>query len=670
MVPGNEIPAVQPSTLHRLMGNVRLRFFHKLVGIMIIVSVIPLLISLLVTNFVVRAGEVNDAKERLAAVSNGIGGEVARNAATVENGITALSNLPLVNTRGEYPNINQTQVEELRRNFQQIEEITLLDLEGRTLVASDNLGQGDWISREVFQAAAAGNAALSQAHRLPGRPGLFYTQAVPVADALGQWGVLTVEVPASGLTEIATQTKLGGTGFAFLVDGEGRFTSHSDPAILLTKWEEGVTLISQGEVGVGWVNQLGGEWLCASSQVVIPSSLAGPWQAVSCQPKAEILGAIPSAQRVMQWSILAAFGLAVAAGLAMSRALVKPIRLLADGAARVENGELEHRVRETTSDEISDLARSFNSMAEALAQKIGELRRADVLLRNANDELEEKVAERTRDLAQVNAMLTTQITEGQRVEEQRKALELIALARSKLATIGEMAAGVAHEINQPLTYLNIMIESTREDLESDSLDDTRMLQRLDQSHRQIERISRILDHIRVFGRDDDEEMTGVDIELILDDTMVLLGEKLRLRNIQLDRVFDPALPEVFGNANQLEQVFINLIQNSIDALSDDRQGGNITVSVASLPGRSMVRISVTDTGMGIHPAQLDQIFDPFFTTKEPGQGTGLGLSIVSGIIQAHGGTISCESRVREGTTVSFTLPTTGGWSAGSQGAGD
>ena len=203
---------------------------------MIIVAIIPLLVSLLVTNFVVRAKEVNDAKDRLAAVSNGIGGEVARNLATVLNGITALSNLPVVNTRGDYPNIDQSQVDELRRNFRQVEEITLLDLEGRTLITSDNMGQVDWTSREVFQAAAAGSPALSRAHHLPDRAGLFYTRAVPVADAVGQWGVLTVEMPAVGLTEIATQTKLGGSGFAFLLDDENRFISHSEAALLLTKW--------------------------------------------------------------------------------------------------------------------------------------------------------------------------------------------------------------------------------------------------------------------------------------------------------------------------------------------------------------------------------------------------------------------------------------------------
>jgi len=350
--------------------------------------------------------------------------------------------------------------------------------------------------------------------------------------------------------------------------------------------------------------------------------------------------------------------------------LVKPIKLLVNGAARIESGELEHRVSETTSDEIGDLARSFNSMAEALTEKIGEFRRADVLLRNANDELEKRVANRTRDLSQVNAMLTTQITERQRAEEQRKALELIAQSRSKLATIGEMAAGMAHEINQPLTYINMMIETTREDLESETLDGPRVLQRLDQSHRQVEKISRILDHLSAFGRNDDEIMTSVDVELILDDAMVLLGEKLRLRNIQLDRVIEPVLPEVFGNANKLEQVFINLFQNSIDAFTDNPDGGTITVSIASLPDRSLVQISVSDTGMGIAPEHLNKIFDPFFTTKETGQGTGLGLSIVSGIIEAHGGTITCESRVREGTTISFTLPTAGGWSADSQGAGD
>ena len=120
------------------------------------------------------------------------------------------------------------------------------------------------------------------------------------------------------------------------------------------------------------------------------------------------------------------------------------------------------------------------------------------------------------------------------------------------------------------------------------------------------------------------------------------------------------LPEVRGNASQLEQVFINLFQTSIDALSENREDARITVGFGSASDRSSVLVSFADTGKGIQPDQLNKIFEPFYTTKEVGQGTGLGLSIVYGIIQEHGGSIVCESSVGKGTTLTITLPTAKG----------
>ncbi len=253
-------------------------------------------------------------------------------------------------------------------------------------------------------------------------------------------------------------------------------------------------------------------------------------------------------------------------------------------------------------------------------------------------------------------VLFQDVTDRKQKDQERRRLEVSALAQSKMATLGEVATGIAHEINQPLTYINTMIEATQEDVEQDRVDGTTMLRRLKESHRQVERITRIVDHLRTFGRTESTELTGVDIEAILDNTLELLGERFRIRNIALERTVEKALPEVHGNAGQLEQVFINLFQNSIDALSDNRENARITVGFGAAPDRSSVWVSFADTGKGIQPDQLEKVFEPFYTTKEVGQGTGLGLSIVYGIIQDHGGAISCESVVGEGTTLMITLP--------------
>ena len=247
------------------------------------------------------------------------------------------------------------------------------------------------------------------------------------------------------------------------------------------------------------------------------------------------------------------------------------------------------------------------------------------------------------------------ITHRKRAEEERRALEMRALAQSKLATLGQLATGVAHEINQPLTYISSMIQSFQEDIRLDDLDLQNGQIRLAESGRQVSRITNIVDHLRTFGRREDTEMTAVSLDEVLDSTLLLLGERLRLRNIELERRSDDNLPTVWGNSSQLEQVYINLFQNSIDALAETRQG-KITVAVHLAQGQGQVVLEFSDNGVGIRPTRVEKVFDPFFTTKPEGEGTGLGLSIVYGIIMDHHGTIACESNLAQGTTIKINPP--------------
>ena len=247
------------------------------------------------------------------------------------------------------------------------------------------------------------------------------------------------------------------------------------------------------------------------------------------------------------------------------------------------------------------------------------------------------------------------ITERRRAEAERRALEMRALAQSKLATLGQLATGVAHEINQPLTYISSMIQSFQEDMRLGGLDPEYGQARLAESSRQVARITSIVDHLRTFGRREDTEMAEVNLAEILDSTLLLVGEKIRLRDIELERRADDDLPPVWGNASQLEQVYINLFQNSIDALAETRQG-KISVAIHASSGLGQIVIEFSDNGVGIPPAYVEKVFDPFFTTKQEGEGTGLGLSIIYGIIMDHRGTIVCESEYTKGTTITINLP--------------
>ena len=151
-------------------------------------------------------------------------------------------------------------------------------------------------------------------------------------------------------------------------------------------------------------------------------------------------------------------------------------------------------------------------------------------------------------------------TERERAESERRALEVKALAQSKLATLGEVAAGVAHEINQPLTYISTMIQSLREDLRLKDFDEESAQDRLAESQRQVERITRIVQHLRTFGRADDTEMGTVHLGTVLDNTLLLVEERLRNQKVEVEHVVEEGLPMVTGNANQPEQVFVKLFE--------------------------------------------------------------------------------------------------------------
>ncbi|MEO5348205.1 MAG: ATP-binding protein [Magnetococcus sp. YQC-3] len=240
------------------------------------------------------------------------------------------------------------------------------------------------------------------------------------------------------------------------------------------------------------------------------------------------------------------------------------------------------------------------------------------------------------------------------------AIQVKMLNRSKLATLGEVATGIAHEINQPLTYISTFIQLLEmKCLQGEPLQEDEIQEGFSTAQHQIQRIDTIIQHLRTFGRDDNLMAQKAAVEVsprkILDNALLLMGERIRLKNIRLERN-EEADVQVVGNANQLEQVFINLLQNAIQATAGFVPEPLITITMNQDLEHGGTRIVFADNGMGIPPEQLDKIFEPFFTTKPVGEGTGLGLSIVFGIIHDHGGTIDCHSVVGEGTQFIIQLP--------------
>jgi two-component system, NtrC family, sensor kinase len=245
------------------------------------------------------------------------------------------------------------------------------------------------------------------------------------------------------------------------------------------------------------------------------------------------------------------------------------------------------------------------------------------------------------------------ITRRYEEEAKRQEMAMRALAQDKLASLGEIATGVAHEINQPLSYIKIILQSTLQDLLKEKLDTEELTEDFQESLRQIGKISNIISHLRTFGRSDVTSFGPVSLSAVLNDTLILMKERLRINNISMDINISDSFPMLHGNHIKLEQVFLNLIQNSMDALKEQGKG-EITMSAESKNGYAFIRFS--DTGEGIDAELQEKIFEPFFTTKEAGKGTGIGLSIVHGIILEHQGTISFASEGKNGATFKIKLP--------------
>ncbi len=216
----------------------------------------------------------------------------------------------------------------------------------------------------------------------------------------------------------------------------------------------------------------------------------------------------------------------------------------------------------------------------------------------------------------------------------------------KLTSLGQLAAGIAHEINNPLTNASLGLQTLKLKFAADG--GSEIAEKLDAVERNIDKASVIARELLQFSRQRESEFSPVSMNSVIRGALTLLQYKLR--NI-LVRQELAELPDVLGDAGKLEQVIINILSNAVEAMP---QGGTIFITTSRL--KSGVRVSIGDTGPGISEKNLIRVFDPFFTTKEPGSGTGLGLSICYGIIKDHRGTIDVSSAAAKGTTVTITLP--------------
>ncbi len=261
-------------------------------------------------------------------------------------------------------------------------------------------------------------------------------------------------------------------------------------------------------------------------------------------------------------------------------------------------------------------------------------------------------------IKQIQQELEDSYTNLQKVQDQL-------IQSSKLASIGELAAGVAHELNQPLMIIRTGSQILDRKRKNKAINEQVLDKHLESILSNSKRMMNIINHLRTFSRQSSVSFSPVNLNQVIKNCFYMTGEQLRLRNISVKEELSDDLPMINGDANQIEQVILNLLTNAKDALADKFAGTNqaedaqkeITLTTRISPDDpNMVELLVRDNGTGVPADKKDKIFDPFFTTKEEGKGTGLGLSISYGIIQDHKGIIDIAETNHLGTTFRIRLP--------------
>ncbi len=385
--------------------------------------------------------------------------------------------------------------------------------------------------------------------------------------------------------------------------------------------------LPNGERALGVINPIENSPACSSAEChahpaevktlgVLDTniSLAGTEQSVA-----------ESTHKMLLYTILAVLGVAVLTTAFVRWMLQGPLTALTVGTHRLGSGDLGYQIKVHSRGEFEDLANSFNTMSR-------QLREAQQEINAWTRTLEARVDEKTRQLKGAQ-------DEMLRVE--------------RMASIGKLAAVVAHEINNPLAGILTYAKLLKKRLTRGGDGNQENIAMLDLVESESRRCGEIVKNMMTFARPTSMNREPADLNAIIDRCLRLVQHQLKLKNIELHQQLDQEIPQVRCDPGQIEQVILALVMNAIDAMPN---GGNLTLASRILADSADVQVEVRDDGVGMPKEVLANMFEPFFTTKEHGRGLGLGLAISRNIVERHQGKIAIVSEPSHGTTFTITLP--------------
>jgi len=521
--------------------------------------------------------------------------------------------------------------------YKRFEDITMIDTKGRVITSTTYNYRGEWRTKKWFLEAVKGNVFVSDAHIILDPYKVVLAIAVPLIDKNGKiYAALVGQLNMERLWEIVDSITIGNTGFVTIMNDQQYYVAHPDKGMLFRQApfdpekKSGVIDSSDSEALF-----YSAEKYSSTIEYEFPN-----WRIVVVQGKRDALSNLSKLKYNVIYVLIIGLFLVVLISIFLSGSIVKPIQTLIHGMSRVSDGDLSYKTSVKSRDEIGLLGAAFNDMLmrlnkahQELQGKTEELREAFNEIRLLNVTLEKRVEERTKELR----------------EKQHQLVQA-----GKLAAIGQLGAGVAHELNNPIAgilgYTQFMLDTLSK--ENINIEEVyafkKYLQHIENGSR---RCKEIIQNLLQFARKSPEEVLSVNVNNVVADTLSLIERQLLVNKIEVIKNLAPDIKQVEGNHGQLQQVFTNIIVNAQQAMPE---GGQLFISTRNENGN--VAIEFKDTGCGIPEKYKDRIFEPFFTTKMDWKGTGLGLSICYDIIKNHNGNIEVDSQLGKGAVFTIILP--------------
>ena len=520
---------------------------------------------------------------------------------------------------GEQASVRERLLYAIMNRYVYMEELAIVNREGLELTrVSRRYAIGPHDLRNVkeqpgFAVAMEGKSYVGAARLEPDNQVVF-TLAVPLEGVAGRTGQGSLIAQVSLRTVMERIASLPVGGYIFLVDEQGLLIGHEDFGQVVRGQDVRKSLAVQ-ELMFGTeipATPVPSRYISYSGQEVLGvyTRVAGTgWGVVIEQPAAAAYSPLGELVIKLAGAMVVAIALAVVVSIFFALIFIRSLDALAEGVRRVTRGDLAYSIPRQGDDEIGQVVDAFNGMTS-------ELRR-------------------------------------------RRELEVAMFQGEKMAAVGMLATGVAHEINNPMNTLLYYTTDLLERLPAEGATkleaDGEFEHYLQTMQQQIVRCTSITSSLLNFARPQASDEECIRIEKLLDEILPLVRHRLRKQQVELTTDFPVHLPGVTANISQVQQVLLNLMTNALDAMP---QGGQLHLAgeVTESHGEACLRLRITDTGPGIPEAVMPQIFQPFFTTKPAGQGTGLGLSICYGIVSRMGGRIMADSKEGQGTSVIMELP--------------